>query len=100
MSNVSVCVGPPVIHSKLQCRRRFGSAASLSTNAGNQPLALEPSSPSEAAFSQSRRDERSMTRPPKQQAVMLRSNQPPAIVAERAPQGNQTGHLANGCKLV
>ena len=51
MSNVSVCVGPPVIHSRMQCRRRLGSAASSLAKRGNQPLALAPSSPSEAALS-------------------------------------------------
>src|SRR3990172_3728024 len=42
MSNVSVWLGPPFIHSRMQWRRLSVLAATCSANAGNQPLALQP----------------------------------------------------------
>jgi len=48
-------LGPPLIQSKMQCRRRFGSVANWPASAGNQPLMLKPPTPIPAVRNQSRR---------------------------------------------
>src|SRR5262245_11212090 len=56
MSKVSVCVGPPVIHKRMQCRRRLGSLAAARASEGNQPDMLQPARPRPKARNASRRE--------------------------------------------
>src|SRR5262245_7729931 len=55
MSNVSVCVGPPFIHSRTH-ERRFCSLAVESASAGIQPLAAQPARLATSPFRFCRRD--------------------------------------------
>src|SRR5689334_356902 len=54
-SNVSICVGPPVIHNRMQARLRCGFFAVSSAKAGNQRDIDMPNAPHEVSRSQSRR---------------------------------------------
>src|SRR5262249_20657825 len=57
-SKVSIWLGPPLIHSRMQERLRCGLPAVASASAPSQPDVQVPSTPAAASRSQSRRERR------------------------------------------
>src|SRR4051794_21816669 len=55
-SNVSIWLGPPAIHRRMQERLRFRRGAAASARRGNQPEAEAPRTPAADNFIQSRRE--------------------------------------------
>src|SRR6516225_625637 len=55
-SKVSICDGPPFIHSRIHALRRFGCAAASWARAPSQLDTEKPATPAALSFSQSRRE--------------------------------------------
>src|SRR5438132_7066008 len=55
-SKVSIWLGPPVIHRRMQALRRFGCAAAAFARASNHPETQQPAAPADVKRSQSRRE--------------------------------------------
>src|SRR5262249_21437979 len=55
-SNVSIWLGPPLIHSRTHDRLRCGFAAASAASASSQPDDEQPTTPAADSRSQSRRD--------------------------------------------
>src|SRR5262249_39754145 len=55
-SKVSIWLGPPVIHRRMQAFLRFGCAAASLARASNHPAALQLATPADISRSQSRRE--------------------------------------------
>src|SRR5262249_25050731 len=59
-SKVSIWLGPPFIHKRIQDLRRFGSVAVSAASLSIQPDVEYPTTPAAVRFIQSRRDKRSI----------------------------------------
>src|SRR5260370_38875935 len=55
-SKVSIWLGPPLIHKRMQARLRSLLLATSAASVSNQPDIEAPMAPAEASFNQSRRD--------------------------------------------